>query len=118
MKKNKKVRTEPKKERKIQPKYHSAKDKCQAVLSIWAERRKPSEICHELGINWAVLNHWQNKALKAMMLALEPRNRKDGDKGPALGPKLETLLEKVEKREKKLSKLGQRLEKIQEGKGK
>ena len=97
------------KERRVFP----AKVKCEAVLAVWTERRKPSEICRELGINWASLNGWQNRALGAMLSALEPRMSKEEERGPALGPKLERLLERTSLRAGKISKLEQRLAKIQ-----
>ena len=84
------------------------------VLSIWTERRKPSEVCRELGIKWANLSHWQDRALEAMMAALEPRTSREKDRGPALGPKLEKLLEKATKRSRQMGKLERRLEKIQQ----
>ena len=35
---------------------HTAEDKCRAVLSVWTERRKPGEVCRELGVAWTLLN--------------------------------------------------------------
>jgi len=46
-----------------QRRVFNARTKCEAVLSIWSERRKPGEVCGELGIKWASLNSWQNQAL-------------------------------------------------------
>ena len=91
----------------------SAEEKCQAVLSLWSERRRPSELCRDLGIQWGSLNAWQNKALSAMMEALTPRTRKDEERGPTLGPKLERLLAKTSQKQAKAAKLGKRLEHIQ-----
>jgi hypothetical protein len=48
-----------------------------------------------------------------MMRALEPRRKIEAERGPALGPKLEKLLERTSQRVQKVSKLEQRLEKIQ-----
>ena len=92
----------------------TARSKCEAVLSVWAERRKPSEMCKQLGITWASLNHWQNQALAAMLKALEPRTRTEEQRPASLGPNLEKLLEKTERRANRLNKLERRLEKIQE----
>ena len=95
---------------------YSAREKCQAVLSAWTEKRKGGEICRELGINWAVLNFWQNRALEGMLEALDPKRNKD-QKVEALAPRLKGLLEKkLEQREGKLSRLEQRLMKIQDSK--
>ena len=35
---------------------HTAEEKCRAVLSVWTERRKPGEVCRELGVAWSILN--------------------------------------------------------------
>jgi len=90
-------------------------DKCKAVLSIWAERRKPSEVCKEMVINWATLNQWQNRALEGILQALEPRVQLE--KGPALSPRMQALVDKIGCRSQGLSatnKLEERLSKVQE----
>ena len=89
-----------------------ARVKCEAVLSVWAERRKPMEVCRELGIKWATLNGWQNRAMAAMISALEPKKGQQ-QPSPALGPKLSRLLEKTEQRVSRMNKLEKRLETIQ-----
>ena len=91
----------------------TGREKSEAVLAIWSERRKPSEVCRQLGINYPMLLGWQRQGLEAMMRALEPRTKKEQERGPALGPKLEKLLERTSQRVGKFSKLEQRLEKIQ-----
>jgi hypothetical protein len=56
-------------------------------------------------VPWMVLAQWQKRAMEGMLQALEPRVSLD--KGPALSPRLQTMLEK-----KRLSLLGSsRLEK-------
>jgi hypothetical protein len=70
-------------------------EKCRAVLSVWTEKRKPSQICEELGIKWTILMHWQNRALEGMMQALEPR--RNLAQGAALSPRLQSLLAHREK---------------------
>jgi transposase-like protein len=88
---------------------HTAQEKCRAVLSVWAERRKPGEVCRELGVAWAQLNHWQGQAMEGMLLALEPRMRVD--RGVALSPRLAVLLERKSRQgsvkglEKRLARL-------------
>ena len=72
--------------------HYGAMEKCQAVLSVWTERRKPVEVCRELSIPWMMLSHWQQRAMEGMLQALEPRVNLE--KGPALSPRLQTLLEK------------------------
>jgi len=91
----------------------TGREKSEAVLAVWSERRKPSELCREMGINYAMLLGWQRQGLEAMMRALEPRTKGEEKRGPALGPKLEKLLERTSQRVGKFSKLEQRLQKIQ-----
>ena len=84
---------EEKKGRKV-PGY-TAQEKCRAVLSVWTERRKPGQICRELGVAWSILNQWQARAMEGMLLALQPRI--SIEKGVALNPRLAVLLERKSK---------------------
>ena len=52
----------------------------------------------------------------AILDALEPKTKREEARGPALSPSMEKLLGKVEKRTLQISKLGKRLEKIQQSK--
>jgi transposase-like protein len=90
---------------------HPAEEKCEAVLTLWTERRKPGEICRELGVAWNVLQQWQDRAMEGMLLALQPRVTVE--RGVALSPRLAVLLEKksragllqgIDKRLKRLQK--------------
>jgi Transposase len=100
---------------KKEPAHHSAQQRAQAVLSIWTERRRPGEVCQELGIRPAVLSHWEKRALAAMLKALESEPRLEP--GPALSPKLERLLARqVLQRKGRMDKLEKRLAKLQEPK--
>jgi transposase-like protein len=74
---------------------HTAKEKCRAVLSVWTEKRKPGEVCRELGVAWTVLSQWQERAMEGMLLALQPRVAVD--KAVALNPRLAVLLERTSK---------------------
>jgi hypothetical protein len=76
---------------------HAAEEKCRAVLSVWTERRKPGEICRELGIAWNLLNQWQERAMEGMLLALQPRVPVM-EKTVALNSRLAVLLERKSKR--------------------
>jgi hypothetical protein len=91
----------------------TGRQKSEAVLSVWSGRRKPSEACRGLGINYARLQSWQKQALEAMLQALEAKSTGEEIRGPALGANLEKLLEQASQRMVKVSKLTQRLEKIQ-----
>ena len=76
-----------------------------------------NEFKKELGVKWNQVNQWQDRAMEGMLAALEPRKRPENEKGPALSPKLQKLLEKkVEQRTGRLSKLEARLARIQEQK--
>jgi transposase-like protein len=90
---------------------HTAEEKCQAVLTLWTERKKPGEICREMGVAWGVLQQWQDRAMEGMLLALQPRVAVE--RGVALSPRLAVLLEKksragllggIDKRLKRLQK--------------
>jgi transposase-like protein len=76
---------------------HTAEEKCQAVLSVWTERRKPGEVCRELGVAWSLLNQWQERAMEGMLLALQPRIAAM-EKTVALNSRLAVLLERKSKR--------------------
>jgi transposase-like protein len=71
---------------------HTAEEKCQAVLTLWTERRKPGEVCRELGVAWGILKQWEDRAMEGMLLALQPRVQVE--RGVALSPRLAVLLEK------------------------
>jgi transposase-like protein len=91
---------------------YTAQEKCQAVLSIWTERRKPVEVCRELTIPWALLSHWQTRAMEGMLQALQPRIKLD--QGPALSPRLQTMLAKRRFGPGFQSRLSMRLARLQE----
>jgi transposase-like protein len=85
---------EEKKERKGSG--HTAEEKCRAVLSVWTERRKPGEVCRELGVAWSLLNQWQERAMEGMLLALQSRIS-GMEKTVALNSRLAVLLERKSK---------------------
>ena len=93
----------PRKERTV----HSAREKCRAVLAVWTQRRRPAEICKELNVPANLLSSWQERALEGMLQALEPRMRRETERGPLLTPRLEKLLErKLARLESRISRLG------------
>ena len=103
--------SKPRKERTLYP----ASQRAQAVLSIWTERRRPTEVCRELGITTALLSEWQDRAMRGMLAALQPRRCASTERGPALTSKLERLLQRqAQASETKLLKLDQRLAKLQQ----
>ena len=93
-----------------------AKEKCEAVLSVWSERRKSSEVCRELGLTWQQFENWQKAAMKGMLQALEPRRGAKRDRPAPLGPRLEKLLEKTQQQARCRSRLETRLEAIEKAK--
>jgi transposase len=72
---------------------YTAQQKCRAVLSVWTERRKPGEVCRELGVGWSLLNQWQERAMGGMLMALGPRISVMENK-VALNSRLAVLLER------------------------
>jgi hypothetical protein len=100
---------------KKEPLPYNAQQRAQAVLSVWSERRRPGEVCQDLGIRPAVLSHGEKRALAAMLKALESQTRLEP--GPALSPKLERLLARQALQQKgRMAKLEKRLAKVQEPK--
>jgi transposase-like protein len=73
-------------------KLYNAHQRAQAVLAVWTERRRPSEVCRQMGINSARLAQWQQRAMAGMVEALQPRCRAESQLGSALTGKLERLL--------------------------
>jgi transposase-like protein len=95
---------------------HSARERVEAVLAIWTERRRPAEVCRGLGVAEVVLQQWQDRALKGMLDALEPKGTGTG-RGPMLPARLEKQLNRqTAERAGRLTRLSKRLAKIQAGK--
>jgi len=87
-----KMETRADEKRKGKSLGHTAEEKCQAVLTLWTERRKPGEICREMGVAWGMLKQWQDRAMEGMLMALQPRVQVE--RGVALSPRLAVLLKK------------------------
>lgn len=93
---------------------HSAKERCEAVLAVWTERRRPAQVCRRLGVSEGILMSWQDRALRGMLEALEPQKRLTDAEGPLMPPKLERKLSRqAAVREARSSKLQERLARIQ-----
>jgi transposase-like protein len=90
---------------------HTTEEKCRAVLSVWTERRKPEEVCQELGVAWSLLSQWQERAMEGMLSALQSRVR-TMEKTGALNSRLAVLLERKSK-EGSMRGLERRLAKLQ-----
>jgi len=70
----------------------SAREKAQAVLSVWSGRRKPSAVCRSMGIAWGLLNSWEKSGLHGILKALGQEQVVPELGGLALGTRLEKLL--------------------------
>ena len=88
---------------------HTAEERCQAVLTLWTERRKAGEICREMGVAWGILKQWQDRAMEGMLLALQPRVQVE--RGVALSPRLAVLLKRSQAG--MMKRLDKRLRKVQ-----
>ena len=87
----------------------TVEEKCRAVLSVWTERRKPGEVCRELGVDWGMLQQWQDRAMEGMLLALQPRVQVE--RGVVLSPRLAVLLKRSQAG--MVKRLDKRLKKVQ-----
>jgi hypothetical protein len=100
---------------KKEPLPYNAQQRAQAVLSLWTARRRPREVCQELGIRPAALSAWEKRALAVLLKALESETRLEP--GPALSPRLQRLLAHQAFEQKgRTAKLEKRLAKLQEPK--
>lgn len=107
--KNSNTTSSPTKRRR-QPQPHlPATEKAQAVLAVWTDRCKASEVCRQLRINFMTLQQWQKRAMEGMLQALE--SRVNLAKGEALSPRLQALLSNRQ-RAMSTRKLATRLEQI------
>lgn len=103
------VKAAGKTKRTAAPDYTAA-EKAQAVLAVWTERVKSTEVLRSLGISYVQLQQWQERAMEGMLQALESRvNLADGG---ALSPRLKALLQKREQAVGR-EKLTARLEHLQ-----
>ena len=69
----------------------SARAKAQAVLAVWSGRRKTSQVCRELGVNWGTLSGWERKGLQGIHKAMGGEVLTSPVQGE-LGRRLEGLL--------------------------
>ena len=100
----------PEAEERRKRRGHTPEEKCRAVLAIWTERRRPGEVCRDLGVDWGVLQQWQDRAMQGMLMGLQPRVWVE--RGVALSPRLAVLLKKSQAG--MMKGLDKRLKKLQE----
>jgi len=85
-------------------------EQCRAVLGVWTERRTAEQVCRELEVTRKVLQSWQERAMEGMLRALQPREGREEERGPALAPKVKRLLDrKAMEHEGRLPRLTKRL---------
>lgn len=85
----------------------------QAVLAVWTERCKAVEVCRQMEVNWVTFQQWQSRAMEGMLQALE--SRVNLAKGEALSPRLQSLLQKQQRRVN-AERLTTRLQQVQQSK--
>ena len=73
-------------------KSYTVAEKCEAVLSIWSERRTMTEVSEELQVSYPVVQKWQNLAMESMIEALAPVSQQNQELPPALSPRLRKML--------------------------
>ena len=88
---------------------YPAMEKAQAVLAIWTDRCRPTDVCREMKITAMTLHQWQQRAMEGMLQALE--SRVNLAKGQALSPRLQALLA-LRHRQVNARKITSRLEQI------
>jgi transposase-like protein len=89
----------------------TAPERAQAVLAIWTDRVKITEVSKTLGVSYSTLNQWQERAMEGMLQALEPRVNLAN--GAALSPRIRALLERRQQQVGK-ERIMRRLEELQE----
>jgi transposase-like protein len=69
----------------------TAREKCQAILLLWTEKRSGADLARDLGVTWTLLSQWQDLAMAGMLAALEPKRPRCPHPSP-LNRRLEQLL--------------------------
>jgi len=82
-------------QKRRQLKVFSARQKSQAVLSLWSGRRNTSALTEELGVAWGVLNSWEKAAIQGMLSALDPAWKQPEEGKMRLPMRVEKLFEQT-----------------------
>ncbi len=80
--------------RRRRTRTYSAKEKSQAVLSLWSGRRSAASLMKAMDVPWALLNHWEKRALTGMLSALDPSWQQNAQSS-TLSPRVERLLQQT-----------------------
>ena len=73
---------------------YSAKEKSQAVLSLWSGRRSAASLMKAMDVPWALLNNWEKRALTGMLSALDPTWQQPAQSN-TLPPRVERLMQQT-----------------------
>ena len=73
----------------------SAKEKSQAVLSLWSGRRSASALMKELSVPWGVLHGWEQRAISGILTALDPGWKQTPEAVSSLPERVEKLIERT-----------------------
>ena len=83
-------------ERKRRPqRLFGAKEKSQAVLSLWSGRRNASALMKELSVPWGVLHGWEQRAIHGILTALDPNWKQAPEAVSVLPARVEKLIGKT-----------------------
>ncbi len=89
---------------------YTGRDQCRAVLAVWTEKRSVKQVCGELGVSGKVFQLWQERAMEGLLKALQPREGREEERGPALNPRMKRLLDrKAMEQDGRLPRLTKRL---------
>jgi transposase-like protein len=80
--------------RRRRTRTYSAKEKSQAVLSLWNGRRSAASLMKTMDVPWALLNNWEKRALTGMLSALDP-TWQQSTQNSALPSRVERLLQQT-----------------------
>jgi len=78
-------------------KVFGAREKAEAVLSVWSGRRGPGAASRALGISQTLLGNWERRALEGMMRGLGVEVGEVPNPEGTLGKRLERLLAQGER---------------------
>lgn len=83
-------------ERKRKPqRLFGAKEKSQAVLSLWSGRRSASALMRELSVPWGALHGWELRAIQGILTALDPDWKQTKEAVSNLPLRVEKLIERT-----------------------
>lgn len=87
--------TEGAQPKKRTPRMFSAKEKAQAVLSLWSGRRGASALMKEMAVPWGILHGWEQRAIGGILTALDPGWQQTTEQAGSLPPRVERLIAKT-----------------------